>query len=179
MVGRKQQLKEIRALGSEIIATRRTNKFRFHELRWHSQAELMKLLTSFTKSMALWNVNMGVNGKTLKVEYLEMDVRWVKRTKFGTRGPAVNICRVPLVSDSMFYDFQNTTPAPIFIQFCDFWTTFSHQPETPATPLGNMVNTRCREHEQIDTIPRSSHGVPGSANEVFILLNAIHVLSCE
>ncbi len=59
------------------------------------------------------------------------------------------------------------------------FTTFSHRPETPAGPLGKTVNTWCWEHEQIDTINRSSHGISGSANEVFILLNAIRVLSCE
>ncbi len=59
-------------------------------------------LPKFKNFMALWNFNMGVNGKILKC-----GISWkrliVERNgwKFGTRGTTVNIYKVHLMPDSL------------------------------------------------------------------------------
>ncbi len=70
----KQQprFEEIRALGSEIIATRTdngrtTDKFRFHDLCWQSQAELKKTIryeaTNMCAAITFRYMNIVDSGK--------------------------------------------------------------------------------------------------------------------
>ncbi len=90
-------------------------------------------LPKFKNFVALWNFNMGVNGKILKcaISWKRLIVERNGR-KFGTRGTIVDIQRVLFMADSLslvwghsvhftkisnFCNFKNSARLPIFILF--------------------------------------------------------------
>ena len=59
-------------------------------------------LPKFTNFMALWNFNMGVNGKILKcaISWKQLIIEQNGR-KFGTQGTTVDLCRVLFMPESL------------------------------------------------------------------------------
>ncbi len=79
-----QNLKEIRALGSEITAPRTarrsTDEFRFHELCWHSQAELKMTWSTVGDMLVIIFLQRCyiyyTNCKAVRTKYTEQCVNW-------------------------------------------------------------------------------------------------------